>query len=135
MISSKNGRLDLKLPDPPKKGALRSQKRAHNHNVVFKEECEVGETYNMGEYTRADPDLDIVAATAEYEFEKMLERMEKIPVSMKRSPNEKLGLQVYGVSVRTSNEHNNMAIYVKSVTPGSLCERSGAYVFSNLEFK
>ncbi|KII62775.1 Neurabin-2 [Thelohanellus kitauei] len=56
----------------------------------------------------------------------MLDRMNMIKVTLKKSsPDEKLGLSIYGVVIQTISEQNNSAIFVKSVIPGSLCDISG----------
>lgn len=117
--------LELRLPSPPKKSNLKKKKAKKNSSVKFNEGREEIETYNMNEYLRADEELDVMGATAEYAFERMYERMEKISFELQRQASEPLGLQVYGVGVRTQNEKNNMAIYVKGVTPNSICEKSG----------
>ncbi|KAJ8383502.1 hypothetical protein AAFF_G00220190 [Aldrovandia affinis] len=88
-------------------------------------------TYSNDDYDRRNDDVDPMAASAEYELEKRVERLDLFPVELEKD-GDGLGISIIGMGAGADMGLEKLGIFVKTVTEGGAAHRDNRIQVNDL---
>ncbi|XP_035261480.1 neurabin-2-like isoform X2 [Anguilla anguilla] len=95
------------------------------------EPIKVFTTYSNEDYDRRNDDVDPMAASAEYELEKRVERLDLFPVELEKD-GDGLGISIIGMGAGADMGLEKLGIFVKTVTEGGAAHRDNRIQVNDL---